>query len=289
MNRSVVKAIVVPARTACLVASGAFAITTKQSLQDFPGGLDVAREGVVKPAVLARDGTRLSVSLQNAWNTTDVVPLQEMPQFLQRAFIVSEDKTFYEHRGVDWSARLAAVWQNATNGEAVRGASTITEQVVRMLHPRPRTLWSRWLEGFEAQRLEARFSKAEILAFYLNQVPCTDRRRGVVQAARYYYDRDLETLTRAETLSLVVLVRSPQGMDPRKNPTRLAGDESPRGSAGAHRRSRRGGSRKHARCASAFCECASQARCESLREAGAPASSRSLGAPAHDPGRLGAG
>ena len=220
MNRSVVKAIAVPALTACLVASGAFAITTKQSLQDFPGGLDVAHEGVVKPAVLARDGTRLSVSLQNAWNTTDVVPLQEVPQFLQRAFIVSEDKTFYEHRGVDWSARLAAVWQNATNGEAVRGASTITEQVVRMLHPRPRTLWSRWLEGFEAQRLEARFSKAEILAFYLNQVPCTDRRRGVVQAARYYYDRDLETLTQAETLSLVVLVRSPQGMDPRKNPKR---------------------------------------------------------------------
>lgn len=220
MNRVVLKSIAVPAVTACLVAAGAFGIATKQALQDFPGGLDVAREGVVKPSVLARDGLRLSVSLQNAWNTTDVVPLQEVPQFLQRAFVVSEDKSFYEHHGVDWSARLAAAWQNAMHGEAVRGASTITEQVVRMLHPRPRTLWSRWLEGFEAQRLEARFSKAEILTFYLNQVPCTDRRRGVVQAARYYYDRDLETLSKPEALSLVVLVRSPQGMDPRKNPKR---------------------------------------------------------------------
>jgi penicillin-binding protein 1C len=220
MNRPAFKTIAIATAAACVVAAGALAIATKQSLQDFPGGLDVAHEGVVKPVVLARDGTRLSVSLQNAWNTTDIVPLQEMPDFVQRAFIVSEDKRFYEHHGVDWPARFAAVWQNVTNGEAVRGASTISEQVVRMLHPRPRTVWSRWLEGFEAQRLEARFSKTEILSFYLNQVPCTDRRRGVVQAARYYYDRDLQTLSKAETLSLAVLVRSPQGMDPRRNQKR---------------------------------------------------------------------
>lgn len=216
------KVVSIAAAAALCVAAGVLAIATRQSLRDFPSGLDVTHEGTVKPVVLARDGTRLSVTLQNAWNTTDIVPLQEMPEFLKRSFVLSEDKHFYDHRGVDWSARLAAVWQNVTNGEAVRGASTITEQVVRMLHPRPRTLWSRWLEGFEARRLEARFSKAELLAFYLNQVPFTDRRRGVLQAARYYYDRDLETLTQAETLSLVVLVRSPQGMDPRKNPKRAA-------------------------------------------------------------------
>jgi penicillin-binding protein 1C len=202
------------------VAAGFVAIATKRSLQEFPGGLDVARDGIVKPVVLARDGTRLSVSLQNAWNTTDIVPLQDMPEFLKRAFVLSEDQHFYEHRGVDWSARVAASWQNLIHGEAVRGASTITEQVVRMLHPRRRTLWSRWLEGFEARRLESRFSKNEILAFYLNQVPYTDRRRGILQAARYYYDRDLGTLSKAEALSLVVLVRSPQGMDLRRNPKR---------------------------------------------------------------------
>jgi penicillin-binding protein 1C len=139
---------------------------------------------------------------------------------MTRSFVLSEDQHFYEHHGVDWPARITAFSQNVMHGEAVRGASTITEQTVRMLHPRPRTMWSRWLEGFEAQRLEARVSKAEILTFYLNQVPYTDRRRGVVQAARYYYDRGLGTLSQAETLSLVVLVRSPQGMDLRRNPKR---------------------------------------------------------------------
>ena len=67
------------------------------------------------------------------------------------------------HRGVDWIARIHAAWTNVVSLRAVRGASTITEQVVRMIHPRPRTLWSRWVEGFEAMRLETRFDKAEIL------------------------------------------------------------------------------------------------------------------------------
>jgi penicillin-binding protein 1C len=195
-----------------VVAIAGLVVATRSSLQDFPHGLDVGG-GVVKPAVIARDGTRLSVSLENAWNTDDIIPLTSMPDFLVRAFIESEDQHFYEHHGIDWSARWAAAWLDLRHGAAARGASTITEQVVRLLHPRPRTLWSRWLEGFEAGRLERRANKQEILTFYLNQVPYAYRRRGVQQAARYYFNRDLETLTRQEMLALVVLVRSPNGMD----------------------------------------------------------------------------
>lgn len=198
------------------IAGGGLAVATLCSLESFPQGIDVER-GVVKPTVLARDGTRLTVSLENAWNTTDTVPLAAIPDFLVRAFIQSEDQHFYEHHGVDWGARWAAAWQNLRHGAAVRGASTITEQVVRMLHPRPRTLWSRWLEGFEAGRLERRVNKRQILTFYLNEVPYAYRRRGVEQAAHYYFNRDLETLTRQEMLALVVLVRSPRGLDLRRH------------------------------------------------------------------------
>ena len=204
---------------ATLVAGAGLVLATLASLEDFPHGLDVER-GVVKPTVVARDGTRLSVSLENAWNVSDTVPLAAIPDFLIRAFIESEDQHFYEHHGVDWSARWAAAWQDLRHAAAVRGASTITEQVVRMLHPRPRTLWSRWLEGFEAHRLERQASKQQILTFYLNQVPYANRRRGVVQAAHYYFNRDLETLSRGEMLALVVLVRSPNGMDLHRNPQR---------------------------------------------------------------------
>lgn len=204
---------------ALIVAAGSLTLATVCALQPFPRGLDISR-GAVKPVTVARDGTRLSVSLENTWNEADTVALTAVPDFLIRAFVQSEDQHFYEHQGVDWNARWAAAWLNIRQGTAVRGASTITEQVVRMLHPRPRTPWSRWLEGFEARRLEKIATKNEILTFYLNQVPYASRRRGVKQAAQFYFNRDLETLSRQEMLALVVLVRSPNGMDLRRNPNR---------------------------------------------------------------------
>jgi penicillin-binding protein 1C len=82
-----------------------------------------------------------------------------------------------------------------------------------MLHPRPRTVWSKWLEGFEATSLERHVSKAEILEFYLNQVPYAAQRRGVAQAAHYYFNRDLSTLSLKEVLALVVLARAPSAYD----------------------------------------------------------------------------
>lgn len=163
--------------------------------------------------MLDRHGEPLNITYQNQWNVHDQVALYQVPEFLQQALMAAEDQRFYQHGGVDWWARWAAVWANLRALRAVRGASTITEQVVRMIHPRPRTLWSRWLEGFEAAQLEQGFSKAEILEFYLNQVPYAANRRGVNQAARYYFDRDLSTLSQKEMLALVVLVRSPSRLD----------------------------------------------------------------------------
>jgi penicillin-binding protein 1C len=205
---------------ACLVGAVVLAVTTRRSLREFPDDLQSLTGTAVKSQVLARDGTPLSYTLENAWNTTDTVALDAIPPLLQRAFIVAEDQHFYEHHGVDWPARWAALWLDVRAGAARRGASSITEQVVRMIHPRPRTLWSRWLEGFEAARLDARIPKARILEFYLNQVPYAERRRGVVQAAHYYFDRGLDTLSPGETLALAVLVRSPAGMDLRQHAPR---------------------------------------------------------------------
>ncbi len=203
-----------------LIGGAVLALVTRLSMRDFPDDLNSLTGVTVKSQVLARDGTPLSYTLENDWNTTDVVSLTEVPALLQTALIVSEDQHFYEHSGVDWPARFAALALDVRSGRAVRGASSITEQVVRMVHPRPRNLWSRWIEGFEAARLDARISKARILEFYLNQVPYADRRRGVAQAARLYFRRGLDTLSPGEQLALAVLVRSPVGMDLRTNAPR---------------------------------------------------------------------
>lgn len=201
-------------RFAAFVAAGGaaslvvLALATWLALKPAPG-LHAVAAGAARAQLLDRRGEPLTVTYRNRWNHHDAVPLHAVPPLLQRAFIVSEDKRFLEHQGVDWRARLHAAWQNLRALDTVRGASTLSEQVVRMLHPRPRTLWSRWLEGFEARRLEARNDKADILEFYLNQVPYAARRRGVVQAADYYFGRDLSTLTEKELLALAVMVRAP--------------------------------------------------------------------------------
>lgn len=188
---------------------------TGQAQQAFPHSLAFADSEIRKARVLDRNGQPLTITYQNRWNVHDYLPLHRIPERLQQVFLLAEDQRFYLHRGPDWRARFHAVWQNLRAGRIVRGASTITEQSVRMIHPRPRTFWSRWVEGFEAARLEQRFSKAEILEFYLNQVPYAGNRRGVVQAARHYFDRDLETLSLGEMMTLAVLVRSPSRLDPR--------------------------------------------------------------------------
>jgi penicillin-binding protein 1C len=169
-------------------------------------------------AVLDRQGEPLGISFQTRFNMMDVQPLHQMPDILRKAFISAEDRRFFEHSGIDWSARIAALWQDARLGRKARGASTISEQVVRIVNPRPRTLWSRWIEGFEAMQLERKYSKGEILEFYLNQVPYAANRRGVAQAARYYFNRDLHTLTEKEMLALAVLPRAPSALDLYNNP-----------------------------------------------------------------------
>ena len=192
-----------------------------RDLRPLPDSLLGSVKFVQKAQVLDRGANPLSYTYQNAFNLHHLVALHEVPDLLQTAFVEAEDRRFFSHSGVDWLARLNATLQNFKAGRVVRGASTITEQVVRMLHPRPRSFWSRLLEGVEAERLERKVGKAEILEFYLNQVPYARKRRGVLQASYLYFDRDLNTLSLKEMLALAVLVRAPGRLDPLRKPALL--------------------------------------------------------------------
>ena len=196
-------------------------LLTLHHLRPAAGTMQTALADSQHVQVRDRFGIPLAVRGTSVWNTHDHIALHDIPPLLLQAFVLAEDKRFYQHAGVDWLARIKALYQNLRAFRSIRGASTLTEQVVRILHPRPRTLWSRWLEGWEAGRLEAATSKAGILEFYVNQVPYAANQRGIVQAARYYFDRDLDTLTIKEQLALVVLVRAPSRLDLYANPQRI--------------------------------------------------------------------
>ncbi len=198
-------------------------IKTHMDMKPLPHCLSNVTGIVKKPRILDRHGIPLTTTYTGTWNRHDQKALHDIPSFLQEAFIFSEDRRFYHHGGVDWLARFHALFQNIRAGRAVRGASTITEQVVRLIHPRPRTIWSRWIEGFEARQLEKSSNKHDILWFYLNQVPYASRRRGIVQAARFYFDRDVESLNIKESLALAVLVRAPDYYDLHRHPGRING------------------------------------------------------------------
>ncbi len=191
--------------------------------RELPSRLEPDALDAAKPVVLDASGEPLTSHYLQRWNSADRLPLAQVPAFLKIAMVSAEDRRYWQHGGIDWRARFSAVWQFAKAGRAVRGASTISEQVVRLLHPRPRTVWSRWVEGFEAMRLEARFSKQAILEFYLDQVPYGANRRGVRQAARHYFGREPATLSEAEMLALAVMPRAPSRLDPLRDAARLKG------------------------------------------------------------------
>lgn len=174
-----------------------------------------------QPPILASDGTPLTDSRHGQFDYNSQLPLTAIPRLLRTGLIFSEDRRFWHHGGSDWPARMEAMWQNLRAGHVVRGAGTIGEQVARIITPRPRTYWSHWLEGIEAGRLIRRFGRSRVLDFYLNQVPYGAERRGVAEAARYYFGSEVGALDPAEQLALVVLVRSPQALDPRAQPRAL--------------------------------------------------------------------
>ena len=203
-----------------LVAAAGLAVATWQALMPLPASLKPTNADVAQQ-VLAADGTPLNRSFTGRLNATATLPMWQVPKLIRTAFRVSEDKHFWQHGGADWTARLAALWGNLRAGHVVRGASTIGEQVARIIEPRRSSYWSHWMAGFDASRLLHRFGHAAVFEFYLNQVPYGARRRGVVAAAHYYFGREPSALDPAEQVALAVLVRSPSRYDPRTHPRDL--------------------------------------------------------------------
>ncbi len=136
------------AAAGCVVAG--FILATACALAPVKSSLRAIQSDAQTVQITDRNGVPLTITYQNRWNTYDTRKLHEVPELFQKAFVISEDRRFYGHSGVDWRARGSALMQNWQSGQVVRGASSITEQVVRMINPRPRTLWSKWLEGLEA-------------------------------------------------------------------------------------------------------------------------------------------
>jgi penicillin-binding protein 1A len=144
-----------------------------------------------------------------------LVPLNELPPHLIRAFIAAEDTRFFEHSGVDLVGIFRAMVRNIQHGEIVEGGSTITQQVVRSLLLTPERTFTRKIkEAILAHRIDSSLSKNEILYLYLNQIYFGAGAYGVEAAARTYFDKHASELDLSEASMLAGLPKSPNRSSP---------------------------------------------------------------------------
>lgn len=148
-----------------------------------------------------------------------VVSAEAIPRNLVLCVLAAEDASFYEHRGLDYMGIARALGRDVLSGRAAQGASTITQQVVKLLLLTPeRTLARKVRELILARKLEQELSKEEILLLYLNHINFGHGRHGVQEAARYYFAKDVSELTLAEATLIAGIPQAPARLSPRKSP-----------------------------------------------------------------------
>jgi penicillin-binding protein 1A len=143
-------------------------------------------------------------------------PAGEIPDLVKQAFISAEDKNFYIHAGYDPRSMVAAAVDAVrSRGEDVRGASTITQQVMKnFLLSSDRTAERKVKELILASRIEGTLSKDRILELYLNEIFLGQNSYGVAAAARTYFNKPLTELTPAEAAYLAALAQRPGNLHP---------------------------------------------------------------------------
>ncbi|MGQ9779076.1 MAG: transglycosylase domain-containing protein [Bacillota bacterium] len=143
----------------------------------------------------------------------------EIPLFLRRAVVATEDAGFYRHGGISLRGIIRAFWRNLRGGRIREGGSTITQQLARSLYlNRRRTIWRKLLEVYYAWKLELRLDKEEILTCYLDRVYFGEGAYGVKAAAATYFGREPKALNRAEQAFLAGVLRSPANYSPWRHP-----------------------------------------------------------------------
>jgi len=138
------------------------------------------------------------------------VPLTKIPVDLQDAIIAIEDDRFYQHHGIDLRGIARALWVDLTGKGGLQGGSTITQQLAKNVFlTHERTINRKLQEAFLSLQLERKYTKEEILEFYLNQIYFGLGAYGVQAAAQVYFAKNVEDLTLAECSMLAGLPKGP--------------------------------------------------------------------------------
>lgn len=165
--------------------------------------------------------TKEYVELQQLYGEENRVwaSFDTIPKDLIHACVAIEDKRFFDHHGVDWLRTGKACVNMFLGGSASYGGSTITQQLIKNLTQEDEvTVRRKLVEIVRALEFEKKYSKEEILEWYLNTIYLGEGCYGVQSAARVYFGKNVEDLTTAECASLIGITNNPSIYDPYLNP-----------------------------------------------------------------------
>lgn len=146
------------------------------------------------------------------------IDFDSIPSVLADSFVVMEDRDFYNHSGIDIKAIVRAIIANKRNDTIVQGASTITQQVAKNVFLTQEVTWERKIkEIFLSWELEKKYSKEQILEFYLNNIYFSNGYYGVEAAAKGYFGKSVEELSVSEQAFIAAIPNNPTKYNPLTN------------------------------------------------------------------------
>jgi len=191
------------------------------SIQDLQTGRNLKRTKL-EPKILS------SIAVEGD-GRRKVVTFKDLPDHLIKAIVVTEDRSFFEHHGVNFRGILRALWRRYESEDdsplAYQGGSSITQQLVKNLFLTPeKTIKRKLQEAYMSIILETRLTKEEIFTLYVNQIYLGQQAGlaiyGVGEAADAYFGKDVSELNLAESAFIAGLIRSPNRYNPYKTPER---------------------------------------------------------------------
>ncbi len=144
------------------------------------------------------------------------IPMSEMPDHVQKAFVALEDRNFYRHQGIDFRGLLRSAYYDVTRRTTRYGGSTLTQQLVKnaIIRDGAKRFDRKIREAILSIEIEAMFSKDKILELYLNEVPFGGQTYGIEAASETYFGKKAKDLTIEEGATLAAMVQRPSYFSP---------------------------------------------------------------------------
>ena len=223
-GRSLVRLVFVIVSAGAMVAAAlvGVAYSTGRLVHDTATATEVRLPDLVTaaqvPSVIYAANGSVMATLRSALNRQPVA-LDQISPVLIDAVLDTEDHSFWLHGGMDVESVVRAMLADVNAGSVVQGGSTIAEQLVKGLYLTDQKTISRKVrEAVLAERLEDKYSKAQILDAYLNFVYLGNGAYGVQAAAKEYFDKGADRIDVAQAALLAGLIQAPSGYDPITNP-----------------------------------------------------------------------